>query len=141
MKTIIINNIEEMQKYYNKNTNTYEFIEDSLFLNVEFTSNIDVMSNINACDINAGYIKAWDIKARDINAGYINACDIKARDIKAGDINAGDIKARDIKAGDINYYAICFAYNSIYCNSIYGERENSKHFVLDGELRIRKEEV
>lgn len=100
MKTIIINNIKEMQKYYNKNTDTYEFIEDGLFLNVEFTSKIDVMSNIKARDI-----KAWDIKARDIN-----------------------------------YYAVCFAYKNIVCNSIIGNRENSRHFVLDGELRIKKEE-
>ena len=66
--------------------------------------------------------------------------DIKAGDIKAGDINAGDIDAVDINAGNINYYAVCFAYNSIKCNSIKGNRNNHKHFVLDGKIIIKEKE-
>jgi len=63
--------------------------------------------NINAWDIHAGNINAWNINARDINAGNfnagnINAWNINAWDINAGNINAGDIHAWDIHAGDIN---------------------------------------
>jgi hypothetical protein len=62
-------------------------------------------------------------------------------DINARNINAGDIKAGDINAGDIEYYAACYAYNSIICKSIKGQRTNSKHFVLDGELKIKEEDA
>ena len=85
-----------MKKYYNKETNTYIFNDD-----VEFTFNLDVNANINACDI-----KAFDINARNIS-----------------------------------YHAVCFAYNNIKCKSIEGERNNSRHFVLDGVLEIEEENV
>ena len=157
---IKFNSIEEIKKYYNKNTNTYEFIENDILLDVEFTFDLEIDENIkarginaydiNAVDINAYDIKAEDIKARDINAYDINAHDINAYDIKAVDINAYDInalninaydiKALDIKAEDITYYAVCFAYRNIECLSIKGRRVNAKHFVLDGEIKIIEKE-
>jgi hypothetical protein len=79
-----------------------------------------------------GYINAYDIDAGDINAWNIDAWDISA-----GDINAWDINARNINAKNIRYYAVCFAYQNIKCKSIKGERENSKHFCLDGEIIIK----
>ena len=97
--------------------------------------------DIKAWNINAGNIKAWNIDAGNIKAWDIDARDIKAWDIKAWDIKAGDIKAWDIKAWNINYYAVCFAYNNIECNSISGRRENCKHFVLDGEIKIKEQEI
>ena len=145
------NSIEEIKKYYNKNTNTYEFIEDGILLGVEFTFDLKINGNINARDINAldinahdinalninaRDIKAWDINARGIKAWDINASGIKAWDINALDINAHDINARDIKALDITYYAVCFAYRNIECSSIKGRRANAKHFVSDGEIKI-----
>lgn len=166
---IKFNSIEEIKKYYNKNTNTYEFIEDGILLDVEFAFDLETDENIkarcinaydikaldiNAYDIKAEDIKAWDINAYDINvldinALKINALGINARDINAGDINALDINARDIsaldiKALDINalditYYAVCFAYQNIECSSIKGRRVNAKHFVLDGEIKIVEE--
>jgi len=42
----------------------------------------------------------------------------------------------NIKAKDINYYAVAFACNSFNCKSIKGSRKNSKHFCLDGEIKI-----
>ncbi len=100
--------------------------------------------NINAWNITAWNINAWDINAGDINAWNITAGDIIAGDITAGDINARDITARnitawDIDARDINYYAVCFAYYNILCKSIKGRRGNCKHFVLDGEIKIKEE--
>lgn len=113
MKTF--NSIEELKHYYNKDTNTYEFVENGMRMDVEFTFNLVVNSNINAGHINAGHINA-------------------------GNIDAGNIKAWDINARDILYYAVCFAYQNIICTSIKGRRENAKHFVLDGEITIKPKE-
>ena len=75
--------------------------------NVEFLFDVEVYANIKAYDI-----RAWNIKADNINAKNINAL-------------------------DISYYAVCFAYKNIECNSIKGRRKNAKHFVLDGELVVK----
>jgi hypothetical protein len=96
--------------------------------------NLNVKGNLYTKNINAR-----DINARDINARDINARDIDARDINAKDIDAGDINAKDIDARDIFYYAVCFAYNDIKCRTIKGKKDNSRHFVLDGEIIIKEE--
>ena len=142
MKTF--NSIEELIPYYNKKTNTYEFVENGMLIDIEFTFDLDVHSHIYADDIKARNINAWDINAWDINAWDIkawdiDAWDIKARHIKARNINAWDINAWDIKAKDISYHAVCFAYENITCASIIGRRDNAKHFVLDGEITIEEE--
>ena len=152
------NKLEEIEKYYNKETNTYIFHEDEVYtvkfhFNLKVDANIDA-PNIEGRDIKANNIEAWDITvsdiiALDIDAGDIRANNINARDIKAFDIraatniNAHNIKAFDIKVGKninankISYYAVCFAYDSITCRSIKGRRKNAKHFVLDGKLARR----
>ena len=123
------NSLEEIQKYYNKETNTYNFIEDGELISIKLNFNLCVKSDINA----------WDINARDINAWDINASDINARDINASDINARDINAWDINASDITYYAICLAYKTFKCYSIKGRRENAKHICLDNKIIIKEE--
>ena len=110
--------------------------------------------NIDAGDINTGYIYATNIHARDISAGKIHALNIKALDIKAGDIEAldinawniealdiyaEDINANNIKAKDISYNGVCFAYKDLICTSIKGRVENSRHFSLNGEVIIKEE--
>lgn len=148
---IVIENTEEMKKYYNEETNTYVFDDDVEFVvGVCVDSNI-VALNIIASDINAYNITACDINARDINAEDIIAGDINVRDIIAGDIIAGDIDTRNIDARNINacdinaydihaknilYHAVCFAYKNIICETIKGKRDNAKHFVLDGKITI-----
>ena len=64
----------------------------------------------------------------------IYAWNINANNINAGNIDAWDINAEDINAEDIKYYAVCFAYDNIKCKSIKGEKENAKHFCLDGKI-------
>ena len=150
------NSLEEIQKYYDEETNTYIFKEDrEYFDTVEFNFNLNVEANIEAydietCDINVWNINACNIKANNIYANNINAnhikahniyaLDIKVKNIIANDISAGDINAWNIDANDISYWAVCFAYNSIKCNSITSKRENHKHFVLDGELVVEEDE-
>ena len=145
------NSLEEIQKYYNKETNTYVFKENGCYIqSIVFNFDLYVEANIDAIDIRAFDIETLDIKVRDINARDINARDIVARDISACNIEAGDISANNIDACDINawnidacyisYWAVCFAYNSIKCKSIKSERKNNKHFVLDGKLEVEEDE-
>ncbi len=125
------NNLEEIQKYYNKETNTYVFIEDNRYIDlVVFNFDLDIKADIEAKDIKACIINSKDINALDINAICINA----------EDINASNINAYNIYANDISYCAVCFAYNNIKCKSIKGRRKNAKHFVLDGTLDVKKDE-
>lgn len=150
------NSLEEIEEYYDIETNTYIFKEDgehidlvifNFDLNVE--ANIEAY-NIEACDIFVNDINAYNIKANNIYANNINAnhikahniyaLDIKVKNIIANDIAAGDINAWNIEACNISYWAVCFAYNSIKCNSITSKRENHKHFVLDGELVVEEDE-
>ena len=110
--------IEEIEKYYDKETNTYVFEEDIV---LNFDLNVDA-------DIDAMNIRAYDIDAYNIDAYNLNA----------GDIEAWNISACNISADNINYYAVCFAYNNIFCKSIKGRRKNAKHFVLDGKLEVEE---
>lgn len=123
--------LDEIQKYYDKKSNTYIFIEDDEMIDlVVFNFDLDIRTS----DINAKNINAFDIRACNIKACNIDACDIKAMNIEAWDINAWNIEAQDI-----SYYAVCFAYNNIKCKSIKGRRNNAKHFVLDGKLEVEND--
>ncbi len=109
-------------------------IEEDLIVNGNICGKDGERFNITAGNIIAGDIDAWNINARDINA-----VDITAWNINAGDIDAWNINAENITALDIYYYALCFAYYNIICKSIKGRRVNCKHFVLDGEVIIKKD--
>lgn len=106
------NKLEEIEKYYSKETNTYVFKEDGKWIDlVIFNFNLRIGSNIKAHDINARDICAsdidvYDINARDIKVGDINACNIDACNIDAHNINACNIKADYINAHDINAWNI-----------------------------------
>ena len=141
------NSLEEIQKYYDEETNTYIFKEDGEHIDLvifNFDLNVDAnieVYNIIACDIFVRNINARNIHANNINANHIKAhniyaLDIKVKNIIANDIAAGYINAWNIEACDISYWAVCFAYNSIKCKSITSKRENHKHFVLDGKLEV-----
>ena len=118
------NSLDEIQKYYNEESNTYVFREDNKYIelvvlnfNLEVNANIKAYDiharNINARDIEVGNIKAWGIKANNIDAYDLDCCDdiivknINACDINAHDIEAVDIKTyEDIKAWDIHAHNI-----------------------------------
>ena len=132
---IIINKQSEIEKYYNKSTNAYEFVRDGKLLDIQLNFHLD----IGRRNIEAGDIDACDIKAGDIKSGDIKAWNIRVCDIKAGNIKAGNIDAYNIKANDISYYAFCISYNDIVCKSIKGRRVNSFHKCIDGDLKYVKE--
>ena len=112
----------------------------------ECSISIDASIVVIGGDITAGNICAHDITAKNIIAcnitagGDIDAGDINVRNVTAFDVTAGNIIAGNIDARDILYYAVCFAYQDIKCVSINGKRENARHFCLDGEITIKKEE-
>ena len=106
------NSLKDIQKYYDKDTNTYVFEENGSYIDlVVFNFDLSIDANIEAFDIKADNIKSYDIKAddiivhninaNDINAFNINANNIKARDVDANNIDAWNIDAYNIKAGDI----------------------------------------
>ena len=131
------NNLQEIEKYYVEQINTYVFKEDNKYIDLVILNfDLKIKSNIDACGIDAYNIKANNIKATNINACNIYCYNINAWDIKAYDINADNISACNINAWDSSYFAICFAYENITCKSIKGRRKNHKHFVLDGVLEV-----
>lgn len=152
------NKLEEMRKYFNDKTNTYEFVEKGGPLNVEINFNISVKSNIRAGNIDARNISAYNITASridacNITAGNIDACDITAWDIVANDIDAWNITATNITTRNIDarniegtviealniiFYSVCFAEYDIVCKSIKGRRTHAKYFSLDGNVIITK---
>ena len=138
-------NLEEIQKYYDKKRKTYIFEEDGNYIGlVIFRFDLKVVANIRALniigrDIEVLNIKALDIRCGDINAldivaGNINAVNIKAKDIDAFDIDAVKVVARDIDvdnirainidARNINCYVVCNATENIKCKSIQGGRKD-----------------
>lgn len=134
-------NLEEMESYYNYKTDTYEFIENGNLISIYLSFDLKTTSGINAMNIMAhnidtSEINARNIMARDIYTLDINSHNISANDIYARNIKANNIYARNIKAKDIQYYAFCCAESKFTCNSIKGEKPNSKHFCLDSEIIV-----
>ena len=133
----VFNNLKEIKKYYNKESNTYIFKEDNEYIDIViFNFDLTVDANIDALDIIGWYIqarniKAGDIKAKNIYAENIKAGNINALNIKAKDIYALDIGAYNIEAENISYCAVCYVRRVMKCKSIKGRLENSKHFVLE----------
>lgn len=138
-------NLEEIQKYYDRKRNTYIFEEDGNYFGlVIFSFDLKVRANIRALNIigrdievlniTSLDIRCGDIDALDIVAGNINANNIKARDIDAFDIDAIDVIARDIDVDNIkaknvnaryiNCYIVCDATENIKCKSIKGGRKD-----------------
>lgn len=135
------NSLEEIEEYYDIETNTYIFKEDGEHIDlVIFNFDLNVEANIEAYNIEACDIFVNDINAYNIKAHNIYALDIKVKNIIANDIYARDINAWNIDACDISYWAVCFAYNSIKCKSITSKRKNHKHFVLDGVLEVEEDD-
>lgn len=110
--TKVFNSLEEIQKYYNKKTNTYVFKEKGEYIHyVVCDFNLDVEANIDALNIHA-----YNIYALDIEASIIIADNIRAR--------------------NITYYDLCIALDSIKCESIEPASITARHFVVNGTLEI-----
>lgn len=143
--TKVFNSLEEIQRYYDEETNTYIFKENGHYINlVVLDFDLNIKADIKAWDINAQHINALDIHAMNIYAFGIDAIDIdgisiEVNNIIARDIDVSHIIAQNIQARNITYNTICFAYNNIKCKSIKGVRQKSKHFVLNGKLVVEND--
>lgn len=92
--TKIFNSIEEIEKYYKIQNNTYIFEEDDVYIDlVIFNFDLKVDACIDAIDIRAENIKAMDILACDIIADSIDANTIKCDKIRANKVIANEIHA------------------------------------------------
>ena len=138
----IFNRLEEIQKYYDKETNTYIFKENDIFIDtIMFNFTLEVNANIRSGNIRAWDIKAFDIRATNISCLNIMAIDIDARNIDCINLTAKDIIALNIDAlnitarninvdnifaksidvrGEIDCYDTCVASEYIKCKSIIG---------------------
>ena len=156
MNTKEFYSLEEVQQYYDERANTYIFKENNEYIDtVVFHFDLNVEANIDACDIVAPNISAFDINACSIKTHYIIACNINAymvgadyvnssninsKYIYANRIDASDISAFDIIADYISYHAVCYAYKHIKCKHIEGIFKFSQHFVLFGALEVIDDE-
>ena len=134
----VINTLEEMQEYYNKEANTYEFYDiDLIIFNYDLKVEASIIANdiyawnikalyIDACNIKvnnnikANAIDCFDLCASYIEIKYIDACDIKADGINAltietrADINVYNIESKIINARNI----ITAEINAEYINAV-----------------------
>ena len=142
----IFNSLEEIQKYYDKETNTYIFKENDIYIDtIMFNFTLEINANISSGNIRAWDIKALDIRAVNISCSNIIALDIDARNIDCINLTAKDIIALDIDAlnitarninvdnifaksidarGEIDCYDTCVASEYIKCKSIIGGRND-----------------
>ena len=134
----VINALEEMQGYYNKEANIYDFydihliifnydlnVEASIIANDIYAWNIKALY-VDACNIRvnnnieANAIDCCDLCASYIGIRYIDACNIKADSVNAlmiktrVDINVYNIKSKTINARNI----ITTEINAKYINAV-----------------------
>ena len=110
--TKVFNSLEEIEKYYDKKSNTYIFMEDGSMID-NVILNFDLKADAN--------IDAFKITGKTINAHNINANDINARSILALDIYAWNIYAKKIIACNIRALDITTCY--IYANNIFSSND------------------
>ena len=110
----VINALEEMQEYYNKEANAYKFYDiDLIIFNYDLNVEASIIANdIYAWNIKALYIDACNIRVNNIKANAIDCCDLCASYIEIKYIDTCNIKADSINAlmiknrADINVYNI-----------------------------------
>lgn len=119
--TIVINNLNELKKYYNKQSNAYmvydEWNDEPLDVKLTFDLDIDAhlwCYNLDAKDIN---VHGYNIEANDIDAG-----DIIAHNIDANNIDAIRIEATDIRCN-----------NFIYAGTIIADYVKANHISVNHE--------
>jgi len=87
-------------------------------------------------------LNCYNIDCHNLNCHNIDCCDIDCDNLNCYNLNCYNIDCvnidcHNIDCCDLSYYAVCFAYRDIVCNSIKGRRKNARHFCLDGEITIR----
>ena len=126
---IIINNMDEMEKYFDEGSNTYILNDD-----VTFTDNIETTKSIKAGKVfTNSFLCADDITTWDITAMYVICMgnlttynNLYAKNIRAKkSVHAVDIMCDNITSEKIRYENICCAREKIDCPDIKGKYEHS----------------
>lgn len=127
---IIINNNEEMEKYFDEGSNTYILNDD-----VTFTDNIETTKSIKATGkvFTNSFLCADNITTWDITAMYVICMgnlttynNLYAKNIRAKkSVHAVDIMCDNITSEKIRYENICCAREKIDCPDIKGKYEHS----------------
>jgi hypothetical protein len=92
--------------------------------------------NLNCWDLDCHNLNCYDLNCWDLNCWDLNCCNLNCWDLDCHDLNCHDLDCLDL-----SFYAVCFAYKNIVCQSISSRRENSRYFVLDGKIFIDGKEV
>lgn len=122
---IVFNNIEEMEPYYNEETNTYEFEENSRMLDISIEFDFVCLANITARDIKAKNINCKNIIADNIESYDIIAENVKVREfVSASEIkvklrlSARTIESETIEAGEIRARYVTATHSINACNIV-----------------------
>ena len=108
MEIKVFNNVEEMQPYFDKEINTYDFSDIDCIV---FSCDLNIEANIIAKEIKADNIKVLDITALEIHAKDITASNIYLKE----NIYSRNIRTNKLYGG--NTITAC----EIYANYIEGE--------------------
>lgn len=116
MEKIKINKFDQIKKFYNSKTNTYEFIKNNKFLDVFFDININVNSSIIG-----GKIEGFNFTANNIDCLELEACNVISSNINAihcsaNKIHANKIKSITIECNELTAITVCC--NEIECDRI-----------------------
>ena len=111
--------IDEIDKYYDKETNTYVFREGEKYIDsviIDFDLYVD--ANIEACDL----------ECMDIEAQYIDVMDLDALKVKADTVDAHTIKAYKVECDNLIYRSKYSEIKHVICKSI-----NDRDGLVKGE--------
>jgi hypothetical protein len=100
--------------------------------NVKIECNISINAIIICRNLNCRNLNCWDFNCRNLNCWNLNCMDLNCKDLDCRDLNCENLNCRNL-----SYYAVAFAYESFKCKSVKGRRNNSKHFCLDSEVKIK----
>ena len=138
-KLKVFNNVEEMQPYFDKEINTYDFSDIDLIV---FSCDLNIEANIIAKEIKGDNIKLLDITALEIHAKDITAsnvylkANIYSRDIRTNKLYGGNtITACEIYANYIEGEARIFA------NYIKARTIDAISVTINGDIRANKVDV
>lgn len=145
METKTFKSIEEIEDYYDKETNTYEFKENEELLNITLEFELLTNANIHVFNIDCDDIDCNNIEANNIDCGNITANNIRGWNIYADNITTRTIYARTINAkgicaDNIKFYSVCIAQNYLQCTAITGTRPNHIYKCLDKEVVFEKKQ-
>jgi hypothetical protein len=88
-----------------------------------------------------GDLKCWDLDCFNLKCWDLDCHNLNCHNLDCRELVCYNLDCWDLVCFNLSFYAVCFAYNNIFCKSISGRRENGRYFVLDGNIVIDGKEV